>query len=285
MRVSGSRGTCDIFDFIRETPYTPNMAEPARNLPTPRNLETEDDESGFPVLQRWAERSDGRLELLVRPLTSEDFLNPQLEDTMPQGEPHASVRRQLADLLDRRFKPDAIVLKDVIHVLGPGLPSPSPDISVILGARPGERPSFSVPEEDLRPDLIIEIVSPSSKKIRDVDEVDKVEAYSRAGIPNYLLLDLPRRGNGYRLGLKGYQLDSEGRYRPIVPDAQGRLLCEAIHLRFFIPPEGDRVRVIDDRTGQPLLYSDEEEAARKAAEAETSRLREELERLKSKTPS
>jgi Uma2 family endonuclease len=252
------------------------MAEPAKNLP----IREDEDESGFPVLQRWIEHPDGRLELLVRPLTPEDFLNPQPEDTMTEGEPHFNLRMQLADLLKRHFEPNALILGDVIHQLGPGLPSPSPDISVILGARPGQRPSFSVTEEGVRPDLIIEIVSPSSKAIRKVDEVDKVDAYSRAGVPEYLLVDLPRRGNAYRLGLKGYRLNERGGNSPIEPDAQGHLLCKATRLRFFIA--GDRVRVIDDRTGQPLLYSDEEQDRRKAAEAETARLREELERLKGK---
>lgn len=259
------------------------MAEPAKRLPIPPE---DDDEPGFPVLQRWIERPDGRLELLSRPLTAEDFLNPQPEDTMTQGETHANIRRRLADLLDRHFK-DALVLEDVIHQLGPGLPSPAPDVSVILGARPGERGSFSLPEEGVRPDLIVEIVSPGSKAIRKVDEVDKVAAYSRAGIPEYVLIDLPRRGNRYRLGLQGYRLDSEGKYVPIEPDSQARLLCEATRLRFCV--EEGRVRVIDDRTGQPLLYSDEEEArrraaeeARKTAEEETARLREELERLQSR---
>lgn len=254
------------------------MAEPAKSLTT-----AQDDESGVPILQRWIEHPDGRLELLVRPLTPEDFLNPQLEDTMTQGEPHASVRRQLADLLDRHFKHNALVLEDVIHHLGPGLPAPSPDVSVILGARPGDRGSFSVTEEDMRPDLVIEIVSPSSKAIRRVDEVDKVQAYSRAGIPEYLLIDLPRRGNAYRLAVKGYRLVQPGEYSPIEPDAQGHLLCKATRLRFFI--DGDRVRVIDDQTGQPLLYSDEQEARWKATEAENARLRKELERLKGKLSS
>jgi Uma2 family endonuclease len=270
------------------------MAEPAHKLPIPPD---EDDNPEFPVLQRWIEHPDGRLELLERPLTPEDFLNPQPEDTMSQGEAHATARRQLADLLDRHFKPAALVLEDVIHQLGPGLPAPSPDVSVILGARPGHRDSFSVPEEGCRPDLIVEIVSPSRKSIRRVDEVDKVEAYGRAGIPEYVLIDLPRRGNQYRLGLKGYRLNPEGRYSPIELDARGHLPCRATRLRFFI--EGDRVRVIDDRTGQPLLYSDEEEArrksaeaarnaaedARKAAEDENARLQEELERLKSRLSS
>jgi Uma2 family endonuclease len=262
------------------------MAEAVTRLPIPRE---DDDEPGFPVLQRWIERPDGRLELLSRPLTPEDFLNPQPEDTMTQGEMHANVRRRLADLLDRHFK-HALVLEDVIHQLGPGLPSPAPDVSVILGAQPGERDSFSVPKEGVSPDLIV--------------EMDKVAAYSRAGIPEYVLVDLPRRGNRYRLGLKGYRLVSAGEYVPIEPNPKGHLLCKATGLWFCI--EEDRVRVIDDRTGLPLLYSYEEEAlrmatedarqaaedarqaaeeARKTAESENARLQEELRRLKSRLES
>lgn len=266
------------------------MAEPARSLPTHREDDGEGDVPGFPVLQRWIEHPDGRLEFLERPLTPEDFLNPQPNDKIPQEEPHFNLSLQLADLLKRHFEPNALILGDVIHKLGPDLPAPSPDVSVILGARPGQRQSFSVPEEGVRPDLIIEIVSPSSKAIRKVDEVDKVDVYSRAGIPEYLLIDLPRRGNAYRLGLKGYRLNERGGYSAIEPDSEGHLRCRATRLRFFIA--GDRVRVIDDRTGQPLLYSDEEQArgqaeaaARKTAEAEVARLREELDRLKGKTSS
>jgi len=253
------------------------MAEPAKTLPIPREDEAE---PGFPLLQRWIEHPGGRLELLVRPLTPEEFLNPQPEDTMTEGEPHFTLRMQLADLLKRHFKTTALILGDVIHQLGPGLPAPSPDVSVIPGARPGLRSSFSVTNEGVRPGLIIEILSPSSKAIRRVDEVDKVEIYSRAGIPEYLLVDLPRHGNRYQLGLKGYRLNAAGKYSPIEPDDRGHLLCKATRLRFFI--KGDRVRAIDDRTGQPLLYSDEEEARRQAAEAEIAQLREELARLQSR---
>jgi Uma2 family endonuclease len=256
------------------------MAEPARTLPISRE---DDAAAGVPMLQRWIEHPDGRLELLVRPLAPEDFLNPQPEDTMTEGEPHFTLRMHLADLLKRQFEPNALVLGDVIHQLGPGLPSPSPDVSIILGARPGERSSFSVTKEGVRPDLIIEILSPSSRAIRRVDEVDKVEAYSRARIPEYLLVDLPRRENLFRLGLKGYRLSPEGKYSPLEQDARGHLLCEATRLRFFI--EKGRVRIVDDRTDTILLYSDEEEAAREAAEAEVARLREELERLKGKISS
>jgi Uma2 family endonuclease len=267
------------------------MGEPARKLPIAWDDGTDDDESEGPLLQRWIDHPDGRVEFVERPLTPEDFLNPQLEDKVSQGKRHARFRRRLTDLLARHFGPAAQVLEDVVHELGPGLPCPAPDVSVVLGedAGYGDEDSFSVTKEGVRPSLILEIVSPSKRAIRDVDEVAKVEVYSLAGIPEYLLVDLPRRGNGYRLGLKGYRLGADRRYRLIEPDAQGHLLCTATRLRFFVSPKGDRIEVIDDVTGLPLLYSQDEEAgrkaeraARKAAEEENARLRAELERLRSR---
>lgn len=288
------------------------MAQPVRNLPDRWHEEPEeDDDLIVPLLHRWVPKPDGHLELLVRPLTREDVLYPQLEDKILQGEPHAVTRGKLADLLDRRFGPDSLVLEDVcIRDLGPGLPAPSPDIAVVLKARPGERSSFSVAEEGVRPDLILEIVSPSTAEIREVDEDDKVRIYSAAGIPEYILLYLPRPRKGGWIRPVGYRLVAPGQYHPIEPDAQGRIFSETTRL-WFAP--GPRIQVIDDRTGERLLYSDEEEAARKAAEekaaretrarrsaeekaareararrsaeAEAALLREELERLKRKLES
>jgi Uma2 family endonuclease len=274
------------------------MGEPARNLPPSWEMETEeDDDLIVPLLHRWVPGPDGRFELLVRSATREDLLYPQLEDKILQGEPHAKFRMQLADLLARRFEPDSLVLEDVcIRDLGPGLPEPSPDVTVVLKARPGERSSFSIAEEGVRPDLILEIVSPSTAKIRKVDEEDKVWAYSEAGIPEYILLYLPRPRKGGWIRPVGYRLITRGQYRPIEPDEQGRIFSETTGL-WFAP--GKRIQVIDGKTGERLLYSDEEEAGRKAAEekaareaegrqtaeAEVARLREELERLKRKLES
>ena len=241
------------------------MAQPIRNLPDPWNREMEEDGDVIvPLLHRWVPRPDGRFELLVRPATREDLLYPQLEDKILQGEPHAVTRRQLADLLSRRFEPASLVLEDVcIRDLGPGLPEPSPDVTIVLKARPGERSSFSIAEEGVRPDLIIEIVSPSTAEIRKVDEEDKVWAYSEAGIPEYVLLYLPRPRKGGWIHPIGYRLDSQGRYRRIEPDAEGRILSETTQL-WFAP--GKRIQVIDARTGERLLYSDEEEAEKNAAQ-------------------
>ncbi|MDA4744972.1 hypothetical protein, partial [Enterobacter hormaechei] len=86
--------------------------------------EPDDALSSDSILQRWIERPDGRMELIELPLTPELFLDPQFEDSMVQGGLHAFVRRNLADLLYRAMRHDetALVLEDVKHLLGRGLP-------------------------------------------------------------------------------------------------------------------------------------------------------------------
>jgi len=249
------------------------MAEPVRNLPPWEDTEPDDETSETVFFQRWVELPDGRLELLEMPLTPEVFLDPQLEDKMTQGEWHSEATTDLtADIRDflHSKRDDVLVLSDVKHYLGiPGLPNPAPDVSVIYGIRrrrtEEDRPdSFDLLQEGARPSFVLEVISPKDRKIREADEVSKVEIYQRVGIPEYFLVDTPRSKNGYRFRLKGYRMDSRGRYRPVPPDAEGRLLSEQTGLWFSVSPNGDRVTLIDAATGEAILPNREERAARKA---------------------
>lgn len=260
------------------------MAEPARKTPTeetgtPAEEPLEDEVPLF--LQRWVERPDGRFELLELPLTPELFLDPQLEDKMPQGRLHSDLMASFKETLRVHFiaRPDIMILMDVKHLLGPGLPGPSPDISVIQGARNPERDrsSFNLRAEGVTPCLILEIVSPLSARIRKVDEEDKVALYERVGVREYLIVNPPRKATGYRFRITGYRLDAKRRYRPIEPDERGRLRSETTGLLFGVSPQGDRIEIFDAETGEPLRSHEED---REAAEAEIGRLKAEIEQLK-----
>jgi Uma2 family endonuclease len=295
------------------------MAKPAWKMPWPEGdepdfeLEDDDQQEGSVVLQRWVEQPDGRFELVELPLTRERYLNPRIGDKFTQGELHADVMGELKELLGRLFKPqrDVKVLMDVQHTFGRGLYAPSPDISIIRGVRDPDRKreSFNVVKEGVSPSLVIEIISPLDPRIREMDEVDKYQFYQQIGIPEYLMVDPPRKGTDYRFRLRGHRLDAGGRYQPIVPDAQGRLLSETTGLWFGVSADGQRIEVFDARTGERVLTPEEvqegrqraeekaarasaaqkaaeEEAAREAsarrlAEAVLERLRAEIERLKS----
>jgi len=154
--------------------------------------------------------------------------------------------------------------------------------------------------EGARPSLIIEILAPIGSRIWRTDKKDKVEIYAKAGIQEYLIVDPPRRKNGFRFLWTGYRLDARGFYSPIEPRADGSLCLGNDRLTFTVSPRGERYHVLDEN-GQPLLSHEEtdrawkaekearkkEEEARRAAEEKTARVetelarvREELERLK-----
>ena len=212
------------------------------------------------------------------PLTAEDLLDPELGDEVTQSEAHFEFLHWLTDLLLRHYKgrEDMMLLSDMKMFWGlPGVKEPSPDIAIIPGVRPNpDRGSFSVREEGALPCLIIEVVSATDSAVRRNDYEKKVEIYERVGIPEYLICDPPTSVTKGRLVLTGHRLNSNGRYRQIQPEAQGRLLSETTGLLFGVGEDGRTIAIQDTRTG--------EDEARMAAEAEIAKLRAELERVRKK---
>jgi Uma2 family endonuclease len=263
------------------------MAEPAWKTPRGKSeepdlgiLENEEPDlellgEDVILLERWVERPDGRMELLHKPLTREDYLNPLFGDKWLQGQAHGDLLVELTELLKRCFhsQQEVLVLMDVQHQFGPGFPKPSPDISVIRGVRDrgGDRSSFDVRKEGVVPSLILEVISRRSGEIRETDEEDKVRLYARAGIPEYLMVYPPGVTADHRFQLAGLRLGPDRCYHPIEPDAQGRLLSETTGLLFGVSAVGDRIEVFDVRTGERLLRPLEESMARRAAEAKAAR--------------
>ena len=291
------------------------MGEPARKLsrgeiegPGSELLDDDDSEdSEVSLLERWVERPDGTFEQVLRPLTPEDYLNPQMGDKWLQGRAHSDFVTHLPPLLRHHFRsrPDVVVTHDLQHRFGRGYPKPCPDISIAKGVRDRNliNTYFSVSKVGVLPCLLIEVISPKDKRIRRVDEEDKRELYQEVGIPEYVLMLPPQVGEtDQRFQIWGYRLGRRRRYVPIQPDEKGRLLSETTLLLFGISPSGDRLEVFDAGTGEQLLDLDQQEDARqaaerraeaaeskaareaesrKAAEEELARLRAELERLSS----
>jgi Uma2 family endonuclease len=275
------------------------MAEPARN----RHVDDPDEWTS--TLLRYVEGPDGRMELRETPLTPEDFLDPQVGDTMVQGKQHFIAVNFLFELLARWFRgrPDVLVLGDHKHLMAPRR-GPAPDVSVLMNLPEdfdSDIESYDIHAVGIPPSLIIEVVSPSDRRISKVDEVDKVELYERLGVREYLLHDLPSERNGWRVGWRGYRLGKAGRYVSLKPDVQGCLLSETTGLLFGANLAGNWAKIVDAKTGQRLLSPTEEEEgrlhaeealrreterrqreqkAREAAETEVARLREELARLR-----
>lgn len=255
------------------------------------------------ILMRWVETPDGRLEQMDLRLTPELFLHQTYEDRICYCTRHNDAVLEIASLLRHHFSatPDVTVFRDMLHLLGPGLPTPGPDVSVVRGLPELKRERFSldVEKDGVRPCLIVEVVSPDDPLIRRADLEDKVEVYKRAGVQEHVIVDWTLRN--FRFRLIGYRLDSSGRYQPIQPDAEGRVLSETTGIWFQVSPDGERVYLFEYPTGRRLLNLEEQEEranreanarkaaerkalreteARKAAEAEVERLRSELERLR-----
>ena len=132
-------------------------------------------------------------------------------------------------------------------------------------------------------------VSPSPRprvprKTKKKDTVTKPALYHQLRVPEYFLFDPTQ--DYMDPSLQGHRLVNE-RYELIAPDAQGALVSEQLGLRLC--PEGSQLMFYRLDTGERLLTDEEarraaeealqsEASARRAAEAEVARLREELRR-------
>lgn len=257
-------------------------AEPLRSLPA---------EADDPFRYGWRLKRvrlpNGEEDVVEVPLTLEDLLDPQLGDQVTQGGPHYTVALLLGMLLRSHFedREDIFVAGDMKMLWGiPGLQEPAPDLAVIPGVRDkreaANQSSFDVTREGTRPCLILEVASPKDAEVRRNDYEKKVPIYERARIPEYLIAEPPSSATRNRLLWTGYRLGSNGRYQRIEPDGQGRILSETTQLLFGAAEDRQTPQVFDARTGQRLLTLGEQTEARKAAEAEVVRLREEIERLR-----
>jgi Uma2 family endonuclease len=147
-----------------------------------------------------------------------------------------------------------------------------PDVLVVRGIEPGNRRIYKVWYEGKPPDAIIEV---TSGKTRKRDMVTKPALYGQLGVPEYFLFDLTR--DYLEPPLQGHRLVG-GHYEPIAADAEGALVSDQLGLRLHA--EGRQLMLYRLDTGHRLLTAEEalqiEAEARRAAEDEAARLREQL---------
>ncbi len=196
-------------------------------------------------------------------------------DGRPMGETEDHIN-EIVDLvaaLRQRFldAADVYVGADLLLYFVEGNPARCvcPDVLVTVGIpRAPARRSYFLWKEGRPPSMVIEVTSEGSRR----EDVEKKRIYAEIGVEEYFLDD--PLGDYLKPALQGFRL-VKGRYEPIEPDAQGRLLSRTTGL--LLRREGQRVRLSDARTGEPLLGMDELIRERRAAEEEIARLRRELE--------
>jgi Uma2 family endonuclease len=145
----------------------------------------------------------------------------------------------------------------------------SPDVMVVKGVpKKKRRPNYLLWEEK-PPILVVEV---TSKSTCEQDQGDKKDIYEQIGAKELVLFDV--FGEYLHPRLQGYSLEG-GRYRPLPLEADGSLLSRTTGLLFR--PEGERLRLVDAVTGEPILWEEElaaarvrEATARRAAEAKAA---------------
>jgi Uma2 family endonuclease len=210
-----------------------------------------------------------------KPLTLDDFLNPQEGDLFMQGTLHDEDTDALKSIFRYLYYANATtaVFSDLKILWGiEGLAQPAPDVMVIPNVENigKPRPTFDVQREGTRPRFILEVVSP---RYRQPDRESKVAIYEQAGVEEYFIVDSWLRGEQVAYDIVGYRLQGEI-YVEIPPNERGWVYSQVNQVWVGVSPEKDRFFVINERTNQPILPAEkraETEAARAEAEAAARR--------------
>lgn len=189
------------------------------------------------------------------PLTPADFLDPQEHDSFNHGpRHHADVQRLYAIFRQHyRVNPLVAVLTGIKMVWDlPALPQPTPDVAIVPGGEhwDSQRTRLDVAAEEIRPTLIVEVLSP---RFVTGDLEEKVTIYAQAGVQEYFIVDSGEREDRDDIAycVHGYRLN-DGRYQPIAPDEQGRIYSAVARVWFVPSADAQQILVISKRTGQPI---------------------------------
>jgi Uma2 family endonuclease len=190
---------------------------------------------------------------------------------LAETELHIDVIVDLRHVLRMRYQAEPEVYVganlNLYYVRGDPQKVVSPDVFLARGVAPGVRRVYKLWQEGKAPSLVVEVTSASSRQ----KDLEKKEIYARLGVEEYFLFD--PLDEYLRPRLQGFRL-VRGTYRPIPADRDGSLPSQVTGLR--LRAEGERLRLIDLASGEKLLWTTEEAAAREreavarqAAEART----------------
>jgi hypothetical protein len=190
------------------------------------------------------------------PLTLEDVLFPEEEDFIADSNAHNGDVHYLTNVFEVQLAkdPTAVVLwKCRVDWNLPGVRPLGSDIAVFLGVkRSRDWSTFSVAKERARPALVVEVTNPNT---RQNDLGPKVDYYHRAGVPLYLIADVPERTPERRITLIGYRHAPRG-YVRVAPDEKGLIDLEPVRLCVGVTRHHrgayHRLACYDPTTGQEI---------------------------------
>ncbi|MDM8551874.1 Uma2 family endonuclease [Desulfobacterales bacterium HSG2] len=235
---------------------------------------TEDIDYGYRTLIDYDE--NGNPSYSDRPLTLDDFLEPEEGDVYLQGNVHVDDVYRLKSIFRHhlRDRKNVTVYSDLKIIWGmEGIPNPAPDISIFKDVKDPKksREHFYVPEEGVRPFFILEVVSPI---YRDPDVNKKPEIYRKAGVSEYMIIDPGLENKEISYTVSGYSL-IDGEYVKMRPDSRGRFHSMTTDVHISVSESGDRFIVYDARLGKVLLPADERAELEKTR-ADNAKIRAEL---------
>jgi colicin import membrane protein len=224
---------------------------------------------GWRMVER--QREDGSTFWEQVPLTEWDVLHPQEGDFIVHNDAHNDTCFYLKAAFRWKLtkQPQSLVLCDHrIDWQVPGILPHGPDITVLFDALPWDPRKETYPVRDMgaRPVLVIEITSPTTRRL---DLHDKVNEYGRAGVPFYAIIDQGPSETYPELTLLAYQTTPKGFDRVRLHQHNRLWLPE---LELWLVTEGKRVVCLEP-SGTPI---DDYLAVAKRfqmAEAELRRLR------------
>jgi Uma2 family endonuclease len=216
-------------------------------------------------------------------LLDDDFLYPA-EDGEPMAETQIHIRaiillfQALEDYLARRL--DNYIAAGMFWYWEKGNVAArrAPDVMVIKGVgRRVQRSFLSWKENDAAPCVIFEMASQGTWR-ENLNQRRKL--YERLGVNEYFIFD--PEGLYLRPALQGFRRNARGVFVPVKHDAKEQLRRK--ELGIDLRGEGKFHRVIDTKSGKPVLFRTEwREAETKRANAEKTRadaLEREVARLK-----
>lgn len=169
---------------------------------------------------------------------------------------------------------DIYIAGNLLFYYEEGVPSSSvaPDVFVVKGATKEDRRTYKLWIEKRAPCVVFEFTSRSTR-LEDTD--NKKSLYAMLGVQEYFLCD--PLDEYLTPPLQGFDL-KRGDYVRMSPEPDGALISRELGLRLKL--EDRRLRLIDVKTGEPLLTPAEAMEKARLAEAELGQLREELKRLR-----
>lgn len=207
---------------------------------------------------------------------------------MSETDLHRDAMVRTIELLKHHFRGQKVYVSgDLLVYYEQGNPKKFvvPDAFVVKGREQRRRRVWKIWVEGKGPDVAIET---TSRKTKRKDMVDKPALYTQIGVKEYFLFD--PEGDYLDPPLQGHRLTG-GSYTSIQPDESGALVSEELGLRLRVEDgelmlyrldTGERLLTAEERSETAEERSEQEAAARRAAEAELARLRDELGRRSQK---